>query len=246
MTKRLIKEHLINNVWTVGTIVGFSLIFLLLRAVLGDRFILDLVIADRDIIKVAESSAFLTFIGICAVVLVTLLFVSYVTGIVYAATTRTYLGAGVARRSYLKSLLAAWGTSAVSVALGSVLVAVIAGIWKSDFSGTLTVADYTVQGLLWYVPIAGLAAVFLANAVGFLTGLVFVRFPWWIGVGAILLYVLIDSWTNGWISSWGGFLDWHVGTGGSQLWKHVLAGGVQSVVVIGISWALLRRLSIRR
>ncbi|MDN6487117.1 MAG: hypothetical protein L0K34_06515, partial [Ancrocorticia sp.] len=60
------------------------------------------------------------------------------------------------------------------------------------------------------------------------------------------LYVLIDSWTNGGISSWGGFLDWQAGTGGSQLWKHVLAGGVQSVVVIGISWAMLRRVSIRR
>ena len=246
LPQRLIKDHLINVFWTLVAVLVFAGLGLLGNAVFPERILIDIVIDGIDLAAQARQSGIATFLAIAAITVVALLLVSYVTGIIYAATTRTYLGAGVARRSYIKSLLAAWGASAIAVAVGCVLVAVVAGAIQSDFSGTVPINGHDVNGLLWYVPMAALVGVFLSHSAGFLTGMVFVRFPWWIGVAVIVALSYLDTLTHGTISSWAGLLDWADNGGGVQLLKHAAAGIAETVIVVGASWAMLRRLSIRR
>ncbi|MGO1591085.1 MAG: hypothetical protein ACTHW1_07170 [Ancrocorticia sp.] len=258
LTKRHVKDHLSTNLWTVGTMAVLSLLSLIVLAIFGNRvqfslfgvdylgFSFELNQAGAEPSQWADVSGATKLITIAAVAVGVVMMVCYITSITYAATARTYLGAGVARRTYMKSQLAAWAASALSVAIACLLVAVIAGFAQSDFSGTVAINEYELSGLLWYAPLAALVGTFLAHAAGFLTGIVFVRLPWFAGVGAILAFVILDSVTDGGISSWGGFLDWSATGGGAQLLKHVVAGTVQSVAAVGISWALLRHLAIRR
>lgn len=247
LTKRLIRDQLATNFWTALTVFVVSGVFRLLQAILGENMIFSLFDAEDPNWPHLDGAAEIADpMVVAGVALGVVAMVCYVVSIVAAATTRTYLGAGLARRSFLKTQLAVWGVSAVSVAIATLIIALARGIRLSDFSGTLGFDGVPIPSLLWYVPIAALVGIFLAHALGFLTGMVFVRYPWWVGVGAIALFVLVDGWTNGGISSWGGFLDWQLGAGGSQLVKHVVAGCAESVVIIGISWALLRHLSIRR
>lgn len=247
LTKRIVKDQLSTNFWTVLTVFLFAGLFRVLQAILGDRMTISLFnMDDPDWPHLDGASRVADPIVVAGVALAVVLMVIYVVSIVYASTTRTYLGAGVARRDFMKSQIAVWVVSALSIAIGCLVLAGVVGIARSDFSGTLSVEGTGYTSVLWYVPIAAFVAAILAHAVGFMTGMLFVRFPWWIGVGAILLYILTDTWTNSGLSSWGGFLDWQTTGGGSQLWKHVLAGSAHSVVFTCISWALLRRLSIRR
>ena len=76
--------------------------------------------------------------------------------------------------------------------------------------------------------------------------MLFVRFPWWIGVAVIVALSYLDTLNHGTISSWAGLLDWADNGGGVLLVKHTAAGIAETVIVVGASWAMLRRLSIRR
>lgn len=123
-----------------------------------------------------------------------------VCGAVSACRTRAYLSAGVQRRSIFGAHIKAFG---IGVAFSAAFIATgiaIHGIVSGDFSGRFKLIEEhigmkieTPLNNLWLLVLAATIAIASAYVTTYAVAMLFVRFPWYLAGGAILVTSLLWS-----------------------------------------------------
>ena len=249
VTRRAIKEQLLNNLWTI---VGVALVIPLTIALrwITKGWVRFEVNGFEVFPKVFVEN--LPWIPTGTVVVATVVaFAAGIVSIVNAATARAYLGAGMSRGSIFRVNLWTWLASALSMALLVALAMVVHSIATGDFSGNLEgdlaqrvgldVAFEPMDGILWFAPLLMFLVMVYAHAAGYFVSMLFVRLPWWIPVGLAAIALVVLPLLTGFDGRLGHFLT---------LSDPILSFAIQclfdTAVFVGISWLLLRRLPIRR
>lgn len=197
--------------------VGWISIFVT-EAVKGTSFS-DMGIVVSPLISINGKSA--TWLLIVGLFIVISLVTSFVTAITNASLTRTYLGAGLPRKSTLATFASSWIIGALAAAVGLLIIALITMAIYGDFSGTLFLKDAaapdgqdvkTILGfsgsvvtslaapqVLWFAPIAFFAGLLTAAFSGYAIAIVFVRFPWWLPIGVAVVVQVVVSTLSKWM-----------------------------------------------
>lgn len=114
-------------------------------------------------------------------------------GISDAIRTRTYLGAGVSRRSIVATILVSW---AIMTVTGLAITSLEYLIYFSlpDIAGFTSQSDsiFSLSDYGWLMAIA-LYWFTVVTALSYMAGILFVRIKWWIVLGAFIAYKILTS-----------------------------------------------------
>ncbi|WP_131104605.1 hypothetical protein [Ornithinimicrobium sufpigmenti] len=184
------------------------------------------VVADADGVTLIASLFMLpAAVGIAALVM----------AIVLAARTRVYVATGATRRNVALGHLLTVLVMTACVLLAAVVVLLVVGRGPEGARELLQAGSARDVALL---SVRGLGAVVLALTAGSAITVLFLRWPWWVGVGILtLLFVVLPLVTR--------FLLPEVAeavTAASARWGWGLAG---AVVAAGVYWWLMRRVPVR-
>ncbi len=250
VTLSAIKDQLLSNALAIVITLSVYPFLRLLRWLLGANFIFD--VEGFDILAPLATGRFTWIAPVGLIVIVMTAFVAWITSIVHAATARTYLGAGMSRRAILTMNIKVWLASALSMTLVATMTLLAHFIVIGDFSGDFIVSlpaewDFSVNmpaGILWWAPLATFLLMLYAHCKGYFMSMVFVRFPWWIPVGILVLIAVVGPTLFGFginVFDWNNFLVFShpMATFGAQT-------SLEIVIFTALSWLLICRLPIRR
>lgn len=193
------------------------------------------VIADGDGVTLVASLFILPVaVGIASVVM----------AVVLAARTRVYVATGATRRAVATAqLLTVLGAAAYVLLVTAVVLLVVGrgpdgalALLQADGAGDLLQADGA--GDVFTLGVRALGAVLLAMAGATMVTALFLRWPWWVGVGLLLLlFVVLPPVTTFLLPAVGAAVD---RASGWWAWDLSVA-----VVVAAIFWWILRRVPVR-
>lgn len=252
MTKLAIKNQLLTNLWTILTVIVVVPLLSLIQGILNASFRIE--INGVQIIDEAFNGTLPWLPAGALAIGIIVAFVAFIVSITSAATARTYLGAGMSRRSIFRMNLCVWLASALSMALFTCLALIAYFAVTGDFSGNINLdlpenisAPFgTPTGTLWFTPLVVFFIMLYAHATGYFFSMLFVRLPWWIPVAVLVVATIVNSWLDnidgifpiGWEGSFLSFSNFMV-----TLFAQLL---FWITVYTAASWLLLRRLPLRR
>ncbi len=254
LTKQSIKEQLLNNLWTILGVVMVAPILALLQWLLGNSINFEV---NGFTFLDGITRGTVPWIPAGSIVVGAIVaFSAWIISITNAATARTYLGAGMSRRAIFLMNLWVWLASALFMALLAALAMLGHFISTGDFSGDLSI-DLTAAegvnrtfeatpGILWFAPAVMFLAMVYAHAAGYFVSMLFVRLPWWIPVCVATFLVIVLPLifgVDGDLFAWwyNRFLEFS-----NPMLTFTAQTLFDSVIFVGLSWLMLRRLPIRR
>ncbi|MGC5585004.1 hypothetical protein [Ornithinimicrobium sp. W1665] len=184
------------------------------------------VIADGDGVTLIASLFILPVaVGIASVVM----------AVVLAARTRVYVATGATRRAVATAQLLTVLGSAAYVLLVTAVVLLVVGRGPD---GALALLQADGAGDVATLSVSALGAVLLGMAGATMITALFLRWPWWVGVGLLLLlFVVLPPVTTFLLPAVGAAVDRASGWWG---WDLSVA-----VVVAALFWWILRRVPVR-
>ncbi|MGD8201042.1 hypothetical protein ACQE98_10300 [Ornithinimicrobium sp. W1679] len=184
------------------------------------------VIADGDGVTLVASLFILPVaVGIASVVM----------AVVLAARTRVYVATGATRRAVATAQLLTVLGSAAYVLLVTAVVLLVVGRGPD---GALALLQADGAGDVAILGVSALGAVLLGMAGATMITALFLRWPWWVGVGLLLLlFVVLPPVTTFLLPAVGAAVDRASGWWG---WDLSVA-----VVVAALFWWILRRVPVR-
>lgn len=250
ITLAAIKEQLLGNLWSIVITLAVGPVLLLVQWVVGAR--MEFSINGFDILNNLIAGKFIWIAPTGFVVIVMTAFVAWIASIVNGATARTYLGAGMSRRAILTMNMKVWLASALSMTVVAAVALLTYFIAIGDFSGDVAVKlpEHLVLpfdipgGILWWAPLATFLLMIQAHCAGYFVALVFVRLPWWIPVGVMVISSMLAPALFGFeinIFDWNNVLEF------SHPMATLGAHATVNIILFGaLNWLLIRRLPIRR
>lgn len=215
IVQRLVRTRIRDNALTLilsivipAIVAGIAYLVVVIRGIDSTDF--SFVLSPHIEVNGGDATWLVAFLVLGMVIAI----VSFITGIVDAATTRTYLGSGMTRKSSFATFTTIWILNAVFLALLTLVIGVVVMTVYGDFSGNLVVssladptADTSIIGLeagdftgtilqhaLWLAPLLAFLVSLTVTWVGYGSSILFVRFTWWIPVGGFILLNTVVPW----------------------------------------------------
>ncbi len=250
VTRSAIKEQLLGNALAIVITLSVYPALMLVQWLVGAR--MDFSINGFHILDSIATGKFVWIAPLGLVVIIMTAFVAWIASIVNGATARAYLGAGMSRRAILTMNIKVWLASALSMTLVATVALFAHFALIGDFSGNLDVRlpeNITLpidvpSGILWWAPLATFLLMLYSHCAGYFVAMVFVRLPWWIPVGVMVITSFLIPTLYGFdinVFGWNDFLVFPhpMATFGAEM-------TIDIIIFTVLNWLLIRRLPIRR